>query len=232
VNPNPIQNSSVPGERIQQESTSTEQDSNLPAVSSAVSDKETPGVVQKVSYNGEGIVIPKDTEIMLELQSDLSTETAREGERFTARVVSPSELSGATVEGRIEKLQVPGRIKRAAELQLSFDRIVIDGNRWSNFSGLLVEVMPIQGDNVRRVTDEGTAIGQSSIKGDATRVGISTGAGAGIGAVAGGPVGAAIGAGIGAAFGVGSAMIERGKHIRLNKNQQLRVRSSYDVQIR
>jgi hypothetical protein len=141
-------------------------------------------------------------------------------------------LDGAIVEGHVEKIQPPGRIKRRAELQLSFDRIVVGGNRWSNFSGLLVEVMPIQGDNVHRITDEGTAVGQSSVKGDATRVGISTGAAAGIGAVAGGPIGAAIGAGIGAAYGVGSALIERGKHIRLNKNQQLRVRSSYDVQIR
>ena len=189
-------------------------------------------VVQKVSYTGDVIVIPKETEIMLELQNDLNTDTTREGERFTAKVVSPSELDGAIVEGHVEKLQQPGRIKRTAELQLSFDRIVASGNRWSNFNGMLVEVMPIQGDNIRRVTDEGTAIGQSSMKGDVTRVGISTGAGAGIGAIAGGPVGAAIGAGVGAAYGLGSAMIERGKHIRLSKNQQIRVRSSYDIQIK
>jgi len=189
-------------------------------------------VVQKVSYTGDVIMIAKDTEIVLELQDDLNTETTREGERFTAKVVSPSELDGAIVEGHVEKLQQPGRIKRTAELQLSFDRIVASANRWSNFSGMLVEVMPIQGDNIRRVTDEGTAIGQSSMKGDATRVGISTGAGAGIGAIAGGPVGAAIGAGVGAAYGIGSAMIERGKHIRLTKNQQIRVRSSYEIQIK
>jgi len=189
-------------------------------------------VVQKVSYTGDVLTIAKDTEIMLELQNDLNTDTTREGERFTAKVVSPLELDGAIVEGHVEKLQQPGRIKRTAELQLSFDRIVASGNRWSNFNGMLVEVMPIQGDNIRRVTDEGTAIGQSSMKGDATRVGISTGAGAGIGAIAGGPVGAAIGAGIGAAYGIGSAMIERGKHIRLNKNQQIRVRSSYEIRIK
>ena len=221
-----------PSDPVPAQSTTTEKDQNPPEVSSVTSENETPSAVQKISYSGDAIVIPKDTEIMLELQSDVTTEATREGEKFTAKVVSPSELEGAIVEGHVEKLQHPGRIRRTAELQLSFDRIVLNDNRWSNFSGMLVEVMPIQGDNVRRVTDEGTAIGQSSIKGDATRVGISTGAGAGIGAVAGGPVGAAIGAGIGAAFGIGSAMIERGKHIRLNKNQQLRVRSSYDMQIR
>ncbi|HJS51602.1 MAG TPA: hypothetical protein VJ781_06850 [Pyrinomonadaceae bacterium] len=211
---------------------STDQDQTTPPPAPIVNEKDETITVQKVSYSGDSIVIPKDTEFVLELQNDISTQTAREGEKFTATVVSPSELQGAVVEVRVEKLQQPGRIKRPAELQLAFERIVISGERWGNFSGMLVEVMPIQGDNVRRVTDEGTAIGQSSIKGDATRVGISTGAGAGIGAVAGGPIGAAVGAGIGAAFGIGSAMIERGKHIRLNKNQQLKVRSSYEVNIR
>ena len=41
-----------------------------------------------------------------------------------------------------------------------------------------------------------------------------------------------VGAGVGAAFGVGAIVIERGKHIRLNRNQQLRIRTSYDTQIR
>ena len=50
-----------------------------------------------------------------------------------------------------------------------------------------------------------------------------------IGAIAGGPVGAAVGAGVGAAFGVGAVVIERGKHIRLNKNQQLRIKTAYET---
>ena len=92
--------------------------------------------------------------------------------------------------------------------------------------------MPIKGDNVKRVSNEGTAIGQNSVKGDAIKIGASTGTGAGIGALAGGPVGLAIGAGVGAAFGIGTALVDRGKHIRLNKNQQLKIRSGYDTQIR
>jgi hypothetical protein len=70
------------------------------------------------------------------------------------------------------------------------------------------------------------------MKPDAVKVGASTGTGAAVGAVTGGPVGAAIGAGVGAAFGVGAVVIERGKDIRLNVNQQLRVKSAFDTQIR
>jgi hypothetical protein len=53
-----------------------------------------------------------------------------------------------------------------------------------------------------------------------------------IGAIAGGPVGAAVGASVGAAFGVGAVVIERGKNIHLNQNQQLRIKTSYETQIR
>jgi hypothetical protein len=64
------------------------------------------------------------------------------------------------------------------------------------------------------------------------KVGAATGSGAAIGGITAGPVGAAVGAGIGAAFGVGAVVIERGKNIKLNVNQQLRVKSAFDTQIR
>jgi len=178
------------------------------------------------------IIIPRETELILELQEDLNTEQSREGEKFKARVVSPSELAGATIEGRVAKVLKPGRIKRRSELALSFDRIILNDNRWSNFNATLMEVLAIKGDNVKKVDNEGTAIGQSSLKGDAIKVGGATGAGALIGGVVGGPVGVAVGAGVGAAFGVGAVVIERGKHIRLNRNQQLRIKTSYQTQIR
>jgi hypothetical protein len=189
---------------------------------------ETPAYVG----NGAVILIPKDTELILELQNDLSTETNREGDKFTAKVASPSELAGATVEGRIAKITKPGKIKRRGELSLSFDRIILSDNRWSNMSGQLVEVMAVKGDNIRRVDVEGTAIGQSSLKSDAVKVGGATTAGLVTGAVIAGPPGAAIGAGIGAAFGVGAVVIERGKHIKLTPNQQLRIKTAYETAIR
>ena len=190
--------------------------------------------VQNASFRSDDsiVTIAKDTELILELQDALSTNKSKPGDKFTAKVVSPVEFSGAVIEGRVSKIEKPGRIKRRSELALSFDRIVLTENRWGNFSGILTEVLPVRGDNVRRVDDEGTAVGKSSMKPDAVKVGASTGTGATVGAVTGGPVGAAIGAGVGAAFGVGAVVIERGKDIRLNVNQQLRVKSAFDTQIR
>ncbi len=178
------------------------------------------------------VVIPTDTELIVELLDNISSEQSRVGDKFTARVISPYELAGATIEGRISKIQKPGRIKRRSEVLLSFDRIILDDKRWSNFNAILIEVLPTKGDNVRRVDDEGTVEGRSSVKDDSIKVGATTGTGLVIGAIAGGPVGAAVGAGVGAAFGVGAVVVERGKHIRLRENQQLRIKSAYDTQIR
>ena len=50
------------------------------------------------------VVIPRDTEMILELQGDLNTEQTREGDKFTAKVVAPSEIAGATIEGRVSKI--------------------------------------------------------------------------------------------------------------------------------
>ena len=183
-------------------------------------------------YNGATVIIPRDTELILELQDELSTEKSRTGDKFTAKVVSPSEIAGATVEGRVQKITAPGRIKRRSELALTFNRILLTDNRWSNFNGMLIEVMPMKGDNVKRVDNEGMAIGQSSYKGDAIKIGGATGAGLVTGAVIAGPVGAGVGAAMGAAFGVGAVVIERGKHIRLGQNQQLRIKTAYETQIR
>jgi hypothetical protein len=215
-----------------------------PATSSGlVADTSTPAdnavlpdaTIQKTAYNPNDdalIIILKDTDLVLELQNSLSTSANREGDKFTAKVVSPAEIAGAVVEGRVDKVTKPGHLKRRSELNLSFDRIVLNEKRWANFNAILTEVMPIKGDNVRRVDDEGTAVGKSSMKPDIIKVSAATGTGTAIGAVAGGPVGAAVGAGVGAAFGVGAVVVQRGKHIELSKNQQIRVKTGYEVQLK
>jgi hypothetical protein len=192
----------------------------------------TENVITSPIYDSQSVVIPTDTELVIELLDDLNTDRNREGDKFTAKVISPYELSGAIIEGRVSKIQKPGRIKRRSQMLLSFDRIVMMENRWSNFNAILTEVLPTKGDNVKMVDTEGTAVGKSSIKDDSIKVGATTGTGMVIGAIAGGPVGAAVGAGVGAAFGVGAVVMERGKHIRLNKNQQLRIKTVYETQIR
>ena len=205
-----------------------------PAVSDNVP-TATSDSFQKASFTPVSdavIIIPRDTEIIVELIDEVSTERSREGDKFMAKIVSPAEITGAVIEGHVNKITQPGRIKRRSELQLSFDRIILTENRWSNFNAIMTEVLPVKGDNVKRVDNEGMAVGNRSYKQDGIKIGAATGTGIVIGAVAGGPVGAAVGAGVGAGFGVGAVVIERGKHINLNRSQQLRVRTSYETQIK
>lgn len=208
----------------------------IAAQPAASAERPAQSAIQRVAYTPNTddpiIIIPRDTELIVEIQEPLSTEMNRIGDTFTAKIVSPTEIAGATIEGRIEKITKPGRLKRRAEMLLTFDRIVLSETRWSNFSAIVTEVVPVKGDNVKMVDNEGTAIAKRTIKEDAVKVGATTGAGLGIGALTAGPVGAAVGAGVGAAFGVGAVVIERGKHIQLNQNQQLRIRTAYETKIR
>ena len=61
------------------------------------------------------------------------------------------------------------------------------------------------------------------------KVGASAGVGAIIGAIFGGGKGAAIGAAIGGAVGTGGVLTSRGKDIRLDHGQHLRIRTSNET---
>lgn len=183
--------------------------------------------------SGEPIIlIPQDTELVVELLSDLNTEQNKEGDKFQARIITPSEINGSIVEGRITKILKPGRVKRRSEMTLSFDIIRLTESRWSNFGAILTEITTVKGDNVKKVDVEGTVEGSSSLKGDAVKVGAAAGTGALVGVMVGGPVGAAVGASVGAAFGVGAVIVERGKHVKLTKGQQMKIKTAYETQIR
>ncbi|MCO6511535.1 MAG: hypothetical protein J5I65_12155 [Aridibacter famidurans] len=204
-----------------------------PAADSAMPKMTKASLPNKSAYTGdEIIIIPADTELVVELLEEMDTKVLREGDPFKARVVSPSEIGGAIIEGRVAKNRKPGRLKRRAELVLSFDRIVLSQNRWANFNAFIIEVLPLKGDNVKRVDNEGTVEGQRPYKEDSIKLGAATGSGLIIGAIVGGPVGAAVGAGVGAAFGVGAVVVERGKYIQLAEQQQLRIKTAYETQIR
>jgi len=181
------------------------------------------------------VIIPANTELIVEILSDISTDGSRRNDSFKAKIVAPYEIEGAIIEGRVAELRRPGRIKRRAELQLSFDRIVLSEARWANMTAMIVEALPDEANpknNVKSVDAEGTVMGKSSLKSDVIIVGTTTGTGATVGAIAGGPVGFAVGAAVGGAFGLGGILVARGKDIKLSNGQRLRIRTNYETQIR
>jgi hypothetical protein len=181
---------------------------------------------------GGAVLIPRDAILVVELQSGLSTDASQRGDRFQARVLEPREYEGAIVEGRVTVVKRPGKVKGVAELQLSFDTIRLTDNRESNFNADVVEVVDMSGrDGVGTVDPEGGVRGKDSTKDDVSKVGATTGIGAIIGAIAGGGKGAAIGAVIGGGIGTGGVLNQRGKDIRLNRGQRLKIRTATDTRL-
>jgi hypothetical protein len=173
--------------------------------------------------------IPRNTILSLELLTPLSTDSTQRGDRLQARVTAPTEYAGALVDGRVTEVKRPGKVKGVAELQLTFDQIRSPDNRAMSLHAELIEVIPMGRDEGTKVDPEGGVRGRSTTKDDVTKVGAATGVGAIIGAIAGGGTGAAIGAVIGGAAGTGVVLTQRGKDIRLERGQQIRIRTSTDT---
>ena len=174
--------------------------------------------------------IPRNTILALELLTPVSTDASMRGDRIQAKVIEPAEFADYIVEGRISQVKRPGKVKGVAELQLAFDQIRSPDNRVATLHAELLEVTPMGGENTE-VDSEGGVTGSNSRKDDAAKVGAAAGIGAIIGAIAGGGKGAAIGAAIGGGAGTAGVMTQRGKDIRLERGQQLKIRTSTDTSV-
>jgi hypothetical protein len=173
--------------------------------------------------------IPRNTILSLELLTGISTDASQRNDPFKARVVQPGQFAGYIVEGHLSQVKRPGKVKGVAELQLSFDQIRTPDNRTATLHAELMEVGQLNSNSRTDVDPEGGVRGQDSTKDDAAKIGAASGVGAIIGAIAGGGKGAAIGAIIGGGAGTAGTMTQRGKDIRLEQGQQLKIRTSTDT---
>jgi hypothetical protein len=177
------------------------------------------------------LAIPRNTILALELLTPVSTEASQRGDRLQAKVIEPAEFSGYIVDGRVAAVKRPGKVKGVAQLQLAFDQIRSPDNRTAALHAELIEISPMGGEYDPQIDTEGGVKGRSSTKDDAAKVGAASGIGAIIGAIAGGGKGAAIGAIIGGGAGTAGVMTQRGKDIRLEQGQHLKIRTSTDTSV-
>lgn len=170
-------------------------------------------------------IVPNGTSIVAVLNSDLSTQNAREGDRFTMTVRSPGQFDGATLEGTVASINRGGRISGRSEMTLDFDTIRTRDGRSYRFAGILESVRTPTGDVVR-VDNEGAVRESDQTNKTVTRTAIGTAVGAIIGAIAGGGKGAAIGAVIGAGAGAGSVYVQGRNDVDLTAGTELTVRAT------
>ncbi|HET6852094.1 MAG TPA: YMGG-like glycine zipper-containing protein [Pyrinomonadaceae bacterium] len=169
-------------------------------------------------------VIPNGTELVAVLNSDLSTQNVREGERFTM-TVRGGQYEGATIEGTISNVQRGGRVSGRSEMTMDFDTIRLRDGRSYRFAGILESVRTPNGDVVR-VDNEGAVRDSDQTNKTVTRTAIGTAVGAIIGAIAGGGKGAAIGAVLGAGAGAGSVYVQGRNDLDLTAGTEVTLRAT------
>ncbi|HKO95627.1 MAG TPA: YMGG-like glycine zipper-containing protein [Pyrinomonadaceae bacterium] len=176
------------------------------------------------SSQPEFIVVDNERVIAV-LNTAISTETAREGDRFTMTVRQPYQFEGATIEGHISNVERSGRITGRSQMTLNFDTIRLRDGRSHRFAGVVEAVRSAHGENVR-IDNEGSVRDNSQTTRTAQRAAIGTAVGAIIGAIAGGGKGAAIGAIVGAGGGAGSVYVQGRDDLELAAGSEVTIRAS------
>ena len=170
-------------------------------------------------------IIADGTELVAVLNSDLSTQSVQQGDRFTMTVRSPGQYEGATIEGYVASVERSGRVTGRSQMTLDFDKIRMRDGRTYRFAGILESVRTPEGDVVR-VDNEGAVRDNNQTKQTVQRTAIGTAVGAIIGAIAGGGKGAAIGAVIGAGAGAGSVYVQGRNDLNLQSGTEVTVRAT------
>ena len=157
--------------------------------------------------------VPADTVIRVRMDSQMSSRSARVGDRFSATVTEPvyggeSGLEvvpvGSKIWGRVTSVKQAGR-RSPGNISVSFYQIATPSRATYPINGSLSS---LQADDVN-ADNEGTVAGKSNRKRDAVFIGGGAATGAIIGAIAGGGKGAAIGAILGGGLGTGARVYER-----------------------
>ena len=170
-------------------------------------------------------IIANGESVVATLNDLLSTNTAREGDRFTMTVRQPAQYEGATIEGHVSHIERSGRLTGRSVMTLDFDNIRLRDGSAYQFAGIVETVRSVNGDTIR-VDNEGTVRDESQTTKTEQRAAIGTAVGAIIGAIAGGGKGAAIGAIVGAGGGAGSVYVQGRNDLELPRGTEITIRAS------
>jgi hypothetical protein len=169
----------------------------------------------------EMVNVPEGTTVKVVLEQPLSTGSSNSGDSFTAKALEPIQVDGNTiipagtiVNGTLQDVEQPGRVKGRAQMTLNFDAIqILDGNDYP------ITTQPI------------TLKAESGTEGDIEKIAAGALAGAIIGGLAKGGKGAAVGAIVGAGAGGVIVVATKGDNIQLEKGQKFLIQLTQSAEL-
>lgn len=102
-------------------------------------------------------IVPNGTQLIGVLNSIVSTQNAREGDRFTMEVSQPSQLAGAVIEGYVSNTQQSTRVANTAQVTFTFDKITLRNGTAYRFNGMIDAIRLPSGEMVRVINQNNTA---------------------------------------------------------------------------
>jgi len=185
----------------------------------AASSPAAPAVTARPAASST-LTIPSGTKVPLALKQAISTRNAKEGDPVYCETTFPFVVddrivipAGTYVQGKISRVQRPGRIKGRAELLMHFTSMIYPSGYTVMLPGSLENIPGADKTSIKG--SEGT-VRQDSDKGkDIGTVASTASTGAVIGGLSGGGKGAGIGAAAGGLAGLAIAMISRGSDVKL-----------------
>ncbi len=179
------------------------------------------------------VIIPRKTDLYLELKKGINSRTARQGDKFSALVEVPVTVNdsivipvGSYVLGHVVRSKGSGYVKGKAELLLGFDTVILPDGTTRQIRAV---VDSAENYTTRDEREEGTLEASGS---QAQEAGIGAVSGAATGAITGATIGvfrgetlkgAGIGAAVGAAGGAIISLLKKGEEVELPKGSSLTI---------
>ena len=184
------------------------------------------------------LTVPAGTVIPLRMDTFLSSETSRVGDRFTATVSNDVIIDGSLAVPAGSKVEghttgaTPATRSRAGSIAVAFDRIRFPAGGSVMVDGTLTTLSEDGRRQLEANNEDVIGGGGRSTRRTITFIGGGAGAGALIGALAGGGKGAAVGAGVGAILGTLGVLLTGGEkaEVRAGTEFGMMVESPFTVE--
>jgi hypothetical protein len=183
---------------------------------------------------GDQVSIPAGTVLHCRISQTLTTKLNYQNDPFTAAVSEPVMIGGhevipvgASVEGRIARLERPGRVKGVGQMRLSAERITFPDGRSFPLSATLMSAYGA--DNAKVVDMEGTVKGPSSRIPEMEEIAGGSAVGTIIGIIAHHPL---VGMAVGGTAGFVDRVRHRGKDLTIPVSTQLNYELTRSLDVR